>query len=95
MRKPAILCLIRKEGYVAEIWKNHQERAFGYDYKPTPRNLTVEIYDPNDKHGTNFLHLCLSGGRLGAHQIDSSGNRINFRGFFVMSATEKASKDHM
>lgn len=93
--KPAILCLIREEGYVAEIWKNHQVLAFGYEYEPTPRNLKVEIYDPNDKDGSNFLYLCLSGGRLGAYQINSAGKRINFRGFFVMGTTIKASKDHM
>lgn len=93
--KPAILCLIRMEGYIAEIWKNHQVLAFGYEYEPTPRNLKVEIYDPNDKDGSNFLYLCLSGGRLGAHQINSAGNRINFRGFFVMTTTKKSSKDHI
>lgn len=93
--RPAILCLIRQEGYVAEIWKNHQVLAFGYDYESAPRNLTVEVYDPDDEHGSDFLHLCLSGGRLGAHQVDSSGKRKNFRGFLVMSTTDKASSDHM
>jgi hypothetical protein len=93
--KPAILCLIRMEGYMAKIWKNHQVVAIGYEYEPTPRNLKVEIYDPNDKNGSNFLHLCLSGGRLGAHQINSAGDRINFRGFFVMATTDKASKEHI
>ena len=93
--KPAILCLIRMEGYIAEIWENHQVLAFGYEYEPTPRNLKVEIYDPNDNFGSNFLYLCLSGGRLGAYQIKSRGVRINFRGFFVMTTTDKASKDHI
>lgn len=92
--KPAILCLIRMEGYLAEIWKNHQVLAIGYEYEPTPRNLKVEVYDPNDCHGSNFLHLCLSGGRLGAHQIDSAGRTINLRGFFVMTTTDRASREH-
>jgi hypothetical protein len=69
--KPAILCLIRAEGYLADIWSNHQVLAYGYEYEPTPRNLKVEVYDPNDPAGPNFLHLCLSGGRLGAYQTPS------------------------
>ena len=91
---PAILCLIREEGYLAEISKNHQVLAIGYDYSPTPRDLKVEVYDPNDKDGSNFLILSLSGGRLGAHQINSSGTRINFRGFFVLNTTADASNKH-
>jgi hypothetical protein len=94
-KKPQILCLIREEGYFSDIWKNHQVLAYGYEYEPTPRNLKVEVYDPNDRAGPSFLHMCLSGGRLGAHQIDSSGGRIGLRGFFVMKTTEKASKDHL
>jgi hypothetical protein len=94
--KPAILCLIREEGYVAPIWKNHQVLAVGYEYEPTPRNLTVEVYDCNDKnHTPNFLYLCLSGGRLGAYQLDSARSRIKLRAFFVMTTTDEASQDHM
>ena len=92
--KPMILCLIREEGYLADITKNHQVLAIGYEYDPTPRDLKVEIYDPNDKKGSNYLILSLSGGRLGAHQITSQGARINFRGFFVVSTTAEASKKH-
>lgn len=93
--EPMILCLIREEGYFAKIWRNHQVLAYGYEYEPTPRNLKVEIYDPNDSKGPNFLHLCLSGGRLGAYQINSNGKKINLRGFFVMTTTKKSSKDHI
>ena len=92
--KPAILCLIREEGYLADITKNHQVLAFGYEYSPTTRDLKVEVYDPNDKNGSNFLILSLSGGRLGAHQINSHGSRINFRGFFELNTTAEASKKH-
>lgn len=92
--KPAILCLIRAEGYIADISNNHQVLAIGYEYASTTRDLKVEIYDPNDKGGSNYLVLSLSGGRLGAHQIDSAGSRINFRGFFVLNTTEEAAKKH-
>jgi len=92
--KPAILCLIRAEGYFADITKNHQVLALGYEYLPTTRDLKVEIYDPNDKYGSNFLSLSLSGGRLGAKQFDSSGAPINCRGFFVASTTKASAKKH-
>lgn len=93
--EPVILCLIREEGYLASIWKNHQVVAIGYEYDPTIKDLKVEIYDPNDNNQSNFLYLCLGGGRLGAHQIDSRGNKINFRAFFVMTTTNKASEVHI
>lgn len=91
---PVVLVLIREEGYFASISKNHQVLAIGYEYKPTTRDLKVEVYDPNDKGGSNFLYLCLGGGRLNAHQINSKGKNINFRGFFVNWAGAKAAAPH-
>ena len=93
-KRPAILVLIRAEGYFADITRNHQVLAFGYEYNPTTRDLKVEVYDPNDRNGTNYLYLCLGGGRLKAQQIDSSGKAINFRGFFVNSAGPDAARKH-
>ncbi len=91
---PTILVLIKKEGYFADISGNHQVLAIGYEFNPATRDLKVEVYDPNDYKGSNYLNLCLGGGRLMAHQVTSLGARINFRGFLVNSAGPNAAKGH-
>lgn len=91
---PTILVLVRQEGYLADISKNHQVLAIGYEFNPTTRDLKVEVYDPNDRNSSNYLYLCLGGGRLRAHQINSRGERINFRGFLVNWAGPDAAKGH-
>ncbi len=78
------LVLIRVEGYLANISKNHQVLAIGYEWNPTTKDLTIYDCDPNDPGNTNRLtmNLGLSNSRLVAQ--DSTGKRL--RGFFVNPA---------
>lgn len=91
---PAVLVLIREEGIFGDLTKNHQVLAIGYEYNPSSRDLTVEVYDPNDTAGSSFLYLCLGGGRLAARQEESDGTRVRLRAFFVNPAGTDASKKH-
>jgi hypothetical protein len=92
--EPTVLVLIRSEGYLADISKNHQVLALGYEFDPNTRDLTVEVYDPNDPEGSGYLYLCLGGGRLRARQKYSNGGVQNFRGFLVNWAGDNAAKSH-
>jgi hypothetical protein len=86
---PAILLLIRVEGYFKNPTVNHQVVAVGYDYNPTTKDLEIQVYDPNRHCQTHTLsmNLGLPNNRLDAS--DSTGKRL--RGFFVNPNGETAS----
>jgi len=87
--KPAILVLIRVKGYSANRTRNHQVLATGYDYDPTTKDLTIQVYDPNHPHETRTLsmNIGLPKSRLGAK--DSTRKRL--RGVFVNPNGDAAS----
>lgn len=78
---PAILVLIREEGYFANPTLNHQVLAIGYEYDPATKDLQIQVYNPNEPDQTKILsmNLGLPNNRLNAS--DSTGERL--RGFFV------------
>ena len=78
--KPTTLVLIQVEGYFANPTLNHQVIAMGYEYDPTSRDLTIDVYDPNKPDTTQQLtmNIGLPNNRLYAR--NSSGKRL--RGFF-------------
>lgn len=87
--KPSMIVLIRVEGYTANMSKNHQILAIGYQFNPTTKDLIIETYDPNEANETNTLsmNLGLPNSRLNAS--DSTGARL--RGFFVNPNNNSAS----
>lgn len=86
--RPTQIVLIRVEGYSANISKNHQVVAIGYEWNPTTKDLTIFDYDPNDPGTINTLtmNFGLPNSRLNAK--DSTGKRL--RGFFVNTAGPSA-----
>ena len=88
--RPAILVLIRANGYFDNPTKNHQVLAIGYEYDPTTKDLVIQEYDPNlpDKINTLSMNLGMPDGRL--YLKDSSRSRT--RGFLVNSVGLAASQ---
>ena len=78
---PAIIILIRANGYFDNPTKNHQVLAIGYEYNTATKDLAIQVYDPNvpDKVNTLSMNLGLPDGRL--YFKDSSRRRT--RGFLV------------
>jgi hypothetical protein len=75
---PATLCLIRTKS--ADIWKNHQVIATGYNYDDNTQKLELAIYDPNYPTNDGVIITMNFGKQLEASQ--SPGN--NLYGFFVI-----------
>lgn len=84
--EPTGIVLIRVEGPTADPSQNHQVLAFGYEWNPTTKDLTLHVYDPNRPDQTIYLTMALSGSKLRAR--DSSGARL--RGFFVNPRVDSA-----
>lgn len=84
---PVNLILIRVEGYTANISDNHQVLAIGYIYNSSTKDLTIQVYDPNDASQVHVLSMNLSSNNI--HAKDSTGKHL--RGFFVNPAGKAAS----
>jgi len=87
--RPAILVLIREEGYLANPTLNHQVLAIGYDYNPTTKDLQIQVYDPNEPNRTNALSMNLGLPNSWLNASASTGERV--RGFFVNPNGDAAS----
>lgn len=87
--KPAILVLIRAGRYLANPTVNHQVLAIGYDYDPTAKDLTIQVYDPNHPHETHTLSMNIGLPRSRLRAKDSTKKKL--RGFFVNPNTDAAS----
>ena len=86
--EPALLCVLREEGYSADPTKNHQVLAWGYDFDTVQRHVSIRVYDPNfpnaDKMTLEFdlgqpesnIHGCQ---RLNGNVLDR-----RMRGFFLI-----------
>ena len=85
---PTQLVLIRVEGYLANISKNHQVVAIGYEWNATTKDLTIYDYDPNDPGSINTLNMNFGIPNSRIDAKDSTGKRL--RGFFVNSAGPNA-----
>jgi hypothetical protein len=86
---PAILVLIREEGYLANPTLNHQVLAIGYEYDPTTKDLQIQVYDPNYPDETNTLSMSLGLPNSQLNASASTGERV--RGFFVNPNGDTAS----
>ncbi len=86
---PTILVLIRVEGYVANVSKNHQVLAIGYEWNPVTKDLAIQVYDPNDHGKINTLSMNLGLPNSKLRASDSTGKRL--RGFFINTAGPAAS----
>lgn len=79
---PAVIVVIRKEGYDENVFENHQVLALGYGIYGNTRVL--KIYDPNHPKEVGYIVATwgLPRNRLNAHQLPrQNGQRV--RGFFL------------
>jgi hypothetical protein len=79
--QPAILILIRANGYFDNPTKNHQVLAIGYEFNPATKDLVIFTYDPNKKDTVSTLSMSL-GLPEGSLYLKDSNDKTT-RGFLV------------
>jgi hypothetical protein len=84
-KQPVILVLLRARGFLS-LTQNHQVLAVGYDYDPTTKDLSINLYDPNHPGQKPTLNMNLTYPGSGIKLSQSTGEPL--RAFYVTDYTQ-------